>query len=93
MNGMEMLLKQLGIDPGKIVADFTSLKDGVTETLKAIDARLTRMEIQQQEIRQWQMNQSQPPQPQANQPAQLPAAQLQPNPQLQPLQSNPQLQQ
>lgn len=38
--GIEMLLKQVGFDPKKIVSDFEQLKDNVTGTLKLIDARL-----------------------------------------------------
>lgn len=44
MDGMQMMLKSMGIDTDKIVADFTQLKDGVIKTLTGIDERLARLE-------------------------------------------------
>jgi hypothetical protein len=91
-SGMEMLLKQLGIDPQKISSDFTALKDGVQKTLTKIDERLgqmqeaqARIEASQQlntklleEITAWKRIQ----QYQSNQPQQQPTQQRQQQPQL-----------
>lgn len=48
--GLEMLAKASGIDLKKVGEDFTALKDGVTKTLAAIDARLTKIETQNEQI-------------------------------------------
>ena len=49
MNGMEMLFSAMGIDPAKIAADFSVLKDQVILTLKSIESKLeaieTRLEL------------------------------------------------
>lgn len=81
MSGMAMLLKQLGIDPEKITADFTALKEGVEKTLKEISGTLKRLEEKQdlntkllQELTAWKRIQTYQPQ---NQPA-LPQAVQQP---------------
>ncbi len=54
MSGIEMMLKAAGIDPQKIVADFTTLKDAVIQTLaevnetnKKIFSAIDRMEQRQ----------------------------------------------
>lgn len=49
-NGMAMMLKSFGVDPEKIVNDFTQLKDGVQNTLKYIDGRLDAIEKTQRHI-------------------------------------------
>lgn len=50
MNGMQMLLQSLGIEPQKIMADFTALSEGVQKTLGTIEQRLTAIEERQQTI-------------------------------------------
>lgn len=50
MDGMGMMLKSMGIDTDKIMADFTQLKEGVTKTLVNIDERLKAIEKQNGEI-------------------------------------------
>lgn len=88
-SGIEMWLKSAGIDIEKIQADFSALKDGVVNTLKEIDVRLTRIEQSQQRMEDlWQttIQQSQPqppklPQPQPAeppQPQQIPVVHPQP---------------
>jgi hypothetical protein len=42
--GIEMMLKGAGIDLAGIQKDFTALKDGVTNTLQSIDARLSSLD-------------------------------------------------
>lgn len=80
MNGMQMLLGQLGIDPKKITEDFTALSTGVQKTLGKIEERLDGIEKSQaivlnlvQELTAWKRIQAYQPQP--NQPAQPQAAQ------------------
>lgn len=77
--GIEMLLKSAGLDLNKVMADFTSLKDGVIQTLKSIEGKLENIEKRQEEI--WTKLQQQPnmqPQPQAQPPTQNPPPILQP---------------
>lgn len=50
MNGMEMMLKSMGIDPAKIMADFTSLSEGVKKELSGIRTHLENIEKQNIEI-------------------------------------------
>lgn len=50
MNGMEMMLKSMGVDPGKIMQDFTNLKEGVTKELKEIREHLSTIAKQNTEI-------------------------------------------
>ena len=50
MNGMEMMLKSMGIDPAKIMSDFNNLKNGVTQELQAIAKHLETIEKQNVEI-------------------------------------------
>lgn len=50
MKGMEMMLQSMGIDPAKIMADFNSLKIGVTNELQAINKHLSTIEKQNTEI-------------------------------------------
>lgn len=72
MSGAEMLLKSVGIDPKKIMEDFTTLKDGVLKTLEKIEGELKLVRERQDQI--WErMNNEQP-----NQPAQPLALQLRP---------------
>lgn len=72
--GIEMLLKSAGLDITKVMADFTTLKDGVIQTLKSIEGKLENIEKRQEEI--WTKLQQQPNmQPPAQQP---PAVQNQP---------------
>lgn len=83
MNGMQMLLGQLGIDPKKITDDFTALSTGVQTTLGKIEQRLEGIEKTQatiltlvQELTAWKRIQTH--QPQLSLPAQpqaVPAAQ------------------
>lgn len=79
MMGMEMVMKQLGIDPKKIMEDFSELKSGVTATLETINARLQRIEENQ-----WKVQNGQPitpPSPSPSQPMQsTPQATPQENP-------------
>ena len=49
-SGIEMMLKSMGVDTGKIVGDFTALKDNVVKTLVAIDQRMADIEKTQEEI-------------------------------------------
>jgi hypothetical protein len=48
--GMEMMMKSFGIDPKKIMDDFTSLKDGVTKLLHGIDLKLAEVERVQKSL-------------------------------------------
>lgn len=50
LGGMEMLLKSMGVDPGKIMADFQALKDGVLALLKKLDERISETQKMQAEI-------------------------------------------
>lgn len=50
MDGMSMMLKSMGIDTGKIIEDFTQLKNGVQTILAQIDERLARIEKAQAAI-------------------------------------------
>lgn len=43
-SGMEMMLKSFGVDPKKLVEDFTLMKEGVINTLKEISERNARIE-------------------------------------------------
>ena len=47
MNGMEMLISAMGIDPKQIASDFGTLKDQVILTLKSIDGKLAQMQESQ----------------------------------------------
>ena len=53
MNGMEMLISAMGIDPKQIASDFGTLKDQVILTLKSIDGKLA--QVQQSQVRQEKM--------------------------------------
>jgi hypothetical protein len=81
MSGVDMVIKQAlrgaGIDLVKVQADFTNLKDGVTNTLKAIEEKFVAIQSQLDRIEaaQWQMNPDErqleltlQPQPQNQQP-------------------------
>lgn len=50
VTGMAMMLKSFGVDPEKIVQDFTNLKDGVTKTLQYIEQRLDAIEKTQSKV-------------------------------------------
>lgn len=50
MLGVEMMLKQAGIDIPKAIKDFEDLKAGVLKTLGNIEARLQGIEKRQEEI-------------------------------------------
>lgn len=79
MMGMEMVMKQLGIDPKKIMEDFSELKSGVTATLETINARLQRIEENQWKVQNGQL--ITPPLPSPSQPMQsTPQATPQENP-------------
>lgn len=83
MGGMEMMLKSIGVDPKKIIADFEALRTGVTKTLDQLNERLTAIEKTQNEIREaitlWMKKQPEPNQVQS-QPQPLPVQQQPPNP-------------
>jgi len=78
-SGIEMMLKSAGIDVEKITADFTTLKDGVIDTLKSVDAKLQRIEERQQEIL-WQIQKAQSQPLIVQQPPNQPLVSLQANP-------------
>lgn len=46
MNGIEMLMKQMGIDPKKMIADLELLKQNIVGKLESIDATMARIEAQ-----------------------------------------------
>ena len=46
MNGMQMMLKQIGIDPEELQRNFVEGKQQAEEWLKKFDARLERIESQ-----------------------------------------------
>jgi CRISPR/Cas system-associated exonuclease Cas4 (RecB family) len=46
MTGIEMLMKQMGIDPKKMIADFELLKENIVGKLKSIDDTMARIEAQ-----------------------------------------------
>jgi predicted KAP-like P-loop ATPase len=48
MDGIQMMLKSMGIDPEKMKADFTAMKEGVTKTLGEINTSLARIEKRQE---------------------------------------------
>lgn len=50
MDGMQMMLKSLGIDPAKIMGDFTALKNLVDFQLKEIHKKLDNIEGMQKTI-------------------------------------------
>lgn len=50
MNGMEMLISAMGIDPKQIASDFTVLKDQVILTLKSIEDKLGAIETRLEAI-------------------------------------------
>jgi hypothetical protein len=96
-SGIEMMMKSLGIDPGKIMADFLALKDGVIKELQGINSKIERIEKSQEDFRQWlrkelEQERTTQQQPQAVQQPQKPQPQLQPmNPQPQERPQNPPL--
>lgn len=49
-SGIEMMLKSLGIDPKKIMADFETLMNTVQSEQKNINAKLDRIEKRQDEL-------------------------------------------
>jgi hypothetical protein len=46
MNGIEILMKQMGIDPKKMAADFELLKKNIVGKLETIDSTMARIEAQ-----------------------------------------------
>jgi hypothetical protein len=64
-SGLEMMIPQMlkaaGVDVPKLVADLTTLKKNVEETLNAINTRLTNIEKQNEEILQWMKAQASQP--------------------------------
>lgn len=64
-SGLEMMLKAAGIDIGKVMADFNSLKTGVDTTLTQINQKLARIETRVEELWKLQTKNNEQPSPQA----------------------------
>lgn len=50
--GMDLMMKSFGVDPSKIISDFTALKDGVIKTLTQLDERMTLIQVAEARIEQ-----------------------------------------
>ena len=50
MNGMEMMLKAMGMDPAKIMAELNKASEGFQAVVKHFDARLDAIEKRLEKI-------------------------------------------